>query len=216
VSGQLHVPVTLPLGKEPQHPSDNRLCGSHSWPGYCEVQKNLFPLTGIKPWPSSPWPIAIPTKLLHLHKRVILAISFQVVPKNKKNKIMTIIMVFRRPESTVDYSVLRHLMCSRSDSLAVCTVALACWKHSNCNYLAAEWLKKIFIVSLTYHSEVCWKKYFASICLTPTAHHTPTSTPHNWARCLPKQLSSITARTNYPIHFLNAVPQEWGNVTYII
>jgi hypothetical protein len=41
-------------GKRPQYPLHRWLDGPQSRSGNCEVQKNLLPLSGIEPRPSSP------------------------------------------------------------------------------------------------------------------------------------------------------------------
>jgi len=42
VSGQLHTPAALLLGKSPQYPLDRRLGGSHSQSG-CSGENNFLP-----------------------------------------------------------------------------------------------------------------------------------------------------------------------------
>jgi hypothetical protein len=54
VSGQLHSSATLPLGKEPPVSIGQGLGGPQSWSGHCGLEKNLLPLPGIEPGPSSP------------------------------------------------------------------------------------------------------------------------------------------------------------------
>jgi hypothetical protein len=43
VSAQLHVPATLPLGKNPQYPLDRRLGSPQNRFGRCEEEKNFAP-----------------------------------------------------------------------------------------------------------------------------------------------------------------------------
>jgi hypothetical protein len=70
VSGQLHGPVVVsftalklyPRGTSPRYPLDRKLGGPHSRSGRSGEIKNLS-LPGIKPGPSSPLPVAIPTNL---------------------------------------------------------------------------------------------------------------------------------------------------------
>jgi len=49
VSGQLHVPATLPQGKRPQYPLDRRLGGRQSRSGRSGEEKNPQPPPGIEP-----------------------------------------------------------------------------------------------------------------------------------------------------------------------
>jgi hypothetical protein len=72
VSGQLHGPATLPLEKEPQVPLDRRLGGPQSQFGRCGEERNLLPLLGIEPRPSSLLPIATPTEISWLMRRRIM------------------------------------------------------------------------------------------------------------------------------------------------
>jgi hypothetical protein len=60
VSGQLHAPATLPLGKSPWYPPDWRLGGPQSWSGRYEEEKNLAP---AKNWTPTIQPITILTEL---------------------------------------------------------------------------------------------------------------------------------------------------------
>jgi hypothetical protein len=52
-----------PWGKSPGYPLDRRLGRSQSHYVHCGVEKNLLPLQGIKPQPSSLQLVAIPTEL---------------------------------------------------------------------------------------------------------------------------------------------------------
>jgi hypothetical protein len=45
---------------DPRYSFDKRLGGNQSWSGHCEGEKNLFPLLGIEPSPSIPYPVVIP------------------------------------------------------------------------------------------------------------------------------------------------------------
>jgi len=49
VSGQLHVPATLPQGKSPWYPMDMRLGELQSWSGCNGEKKNSYPLPGLEP-----------------------------------------------------------------------------------------------------------------------------------------------------------------------
>jgi hypothetical protein len=53
-------------GKNPLSPFDRRLDGPQKRFGRYGEEKNLLLLPGIKPRPSSPYPVAIPTELLRL------------------------------------------------------------------------------------------------------------------------------------------------------
>jgi hypothetical protein len=48
VSGQLHAPAALPLGKEPWYPLHKRLGGPHIWSGRGGGEKNSQPLPGLE------------------------------------------------------------------------------------------------------------------------------------------------------------------------
>jgi hypothetical protein len=61
VSSQLHH-----RGKNPQYTLAGRLGGLQSESGCCGIEKNLLPLPGIEPQPSSPESIIIPTELNQL------------------------------------------------------------------------------------------------------------------------------------------------------
>jgi hypothetical protein len=54
VTGQLHAPAALHPGKSPRYLFDRRLGGPRSRSERCGVEKNLLPLPGIEPRPSSP------------------------------------------------------------------------------------------------------------------------------------------------------------------
>jgi hypothetical protein len=49
LNGQLHTPAALLLGIQPQHPLYSRLDGPQSLSGHHGEEKNLLPLSGIKP-----------------------------------------------------------------------------------------------------------------------------------------------------------------------
>jgi hypothetical protein len=49
VSGQLHTPVALPLGKSPWYPFDTRVRGPRSRSGCRGGEKNSQPLPGLEP-----------------------------------------------------------------------------------------------------------------------------------------------------------------------
>jgi hypothetical protein len=66
MSGQLHAPTAL-LSEEPPIPFEMRQNGLQNRFGRCREEKNLLPLPGIKPRPSSPYPAATPTELLRLN-----------------------------------------------------------------------------------------------------------------------------------------------------
>jgi len=53
VSGQLHSPPAISLGKVPQDPLNSRLGGIQSHSGHCGEEKNLLPVLGIEHRPSS-------------------------------------------------------------------------------------------------------------------------------------------------------------------
>jgi hypothetical protein len=65
VSGQIHAPAALYREKSPRCPLDRRLGGPQIRPGGCGEEKNFLPLSGTKPWPSSPLPVAMTTELSH-------------------------------------------------------------------------------------------------------------------------------------------------------
>jgi hypothetical protein len=48
VSGQLHAPAALPLGRSPRYPLDRRLGGPQSLSGRGGEEKNSKPLSGIE------------------------------------------------------------------------------------------------------------------------------------------------------------------------
>jgi hypothetical protein len=48
LSGRLHDPVAIHLGKNPRFPFDSRLNGPQSRPGHWEIEKYLLPLTGVE------------------------------------------------------------------------------------------------------------------------------------------------------------------------
>jgi hypothetical protein len=48
VSGQIHAPVALPLGKEPPVVIGRKLDGHQSRSELCGGEKNLLPLPGIE------------------------------------------------------------------------------------------------------------------------------------------------------------------------
>jgi hypothetical protein len=52
-----------PGGKKHRYQLDRRLGGPHSRPGHYGQEKNLLPLPGIKPGPSSPYPIVLQTAI---------------------------------------------------------------------------------------------------------------------------------------------------------
>jgi len=56
VSGQLHAPAKLPLGKRPWYPLDRRLCKPQSQSGHSGKEKQSLTLPGIKPKSFSPQP----------------------------------------------------------------------------------------------------------------------------------------------------------------
>jgi hypothetical protein len=65
VNDELHVTAALPPGK--------RATGTHwieNWVGprtsLDDMKRKILPLPGIEPWPSSPWPVTIPTELAQL------------------------------------------------------------------------------------------------------------------------------------------------------
>jgi hypothetical protein len=65
MSGQLHAPDTLPLGKEPWYPLDRRLGGPQSVWTWSRREKFSAPTGNGTPEPrsSSPQPVTIPTKV---------------------------------------------------------------------------------------------------------------------------------------------------------
>jgi hypothetical protein len=58
MSGQLHAPAALPWCQ-----FDRRLGSPQGRSGGCGEEKDLSPLPGIEPWPSSQYPIAIPSEV---------------------------------------------------------------------------------------------------------------------------------------------------------
>jgi hypothetical protein len=59
---QFHAPSRFtPLGKNPRYPLDGMLGGPQGRYEGCGEEKSLLPLLGIKPLPSSPEPVAVPT-----------------------------------------------------------------------------------------------------------------------------------------------------------
>jgi len=48
MSGQLHAPVVLPLGKEPRYPLNKRLSGLHNRSGCGGEGKEFLPLSGME------------------------------------------------------------------------------------------------------------------------------------------------------------------------
>jgi hypothetical protein len=58
-------------GRSPWYPLDRRLGGPHSTSGYYGEKNNLLLLSGIEPWPSSPYPVSIPTELSWLLSKSI-------------------------------------------------------------------------------------------------------------------------------------------------
>jgi hypothetical protein len=74
MSGQLHVPVALPTGTDPRYPLDKRLGEHQSWSGRCGKDKNLLPLPGIEPWPSSQQSVTIPNEITRFLVKIRYAI----------------------------------------------------------------------------------------------------------------------------------------------
>jgi hypothetical protein len=65
LSGQLHSSAAIPSGEEsPRYTLNRRLGGPQSRSGHIEEKK--FAVLEIKPWRSSPWPVAVPTQLSRL------------------------------------------------------------------------------------------------------------------------------------------------------
>jgi hypothetical protein len=74
-----------PQGKSPPspYPLDRRLGGPQNQSGCFRVEKNLFPLLGIEPWPPSPWPVAILPELY----RLLLSIYKYMLKAQSNNKL---------------------------------------------------------------------------------------------------------------------------------
>jgi hypothetical protein len=70
-SGLLHVPATLPPGKELPVPIGKRLGGPQSRSGRGDEEKNSQPPPGIEPRSSSSYSVAIPTELSRLLFEII-------------------------------------------------------------------------------------------------------------------------------------------------
>jgi hypothetical protein len=68
VSGQIHTPVVLPLGRSPWYCFGTRLYGSQNRAGCCGDEKHLLPRLGSEPRAFSPWPV-----IRHYTDRVIPA-----------------------------------------------------------------------------------------------------------------------------------------------
>jgi hypothetical protein len=71
VKGKLHVPATLPQGKEPQYPLDRRLGALQSHSGRGGEEKNSKPLLGIKPWNPNPPAYSLVTILTELSQLLL-------------------------------------------------------------------------------------------------------------------------------------------------
>jgi hypothetical protein len=69
LNGKLHAPAALPPGKEPPLLLRYEVGWPKSRSGRCGVEKNLLPLPGMKPQPSSPKPVIIPAEISRLYYR---------------------------------------------------------------------------------------------------------------------------------------------------
>jgi hypothetical protein len=74
-------------GISPCYPLGRRVGGPQSWSGRCEVEKNLLPLSGIEPRPSSPYPVAI------VHKRTVFCYLLCTIDaKSFKNTPLSVVI----------------------------------------------------------------------------------------------------------------------------